>query len=159
MSQKKSNKSNNDKSDNYTRPKQTYTDKLDEDDIASKLVDYVKVENIAEIKLNTHLRYFTLEPNKKTGTVKRKFRMGGFLSNKNNADKYVILTNGKTTWSVQVANTVFYRKMSMDEVKEEYEEELNNMKKINKKLLKQNEKLKIYLKKKGIDYKEILNVP
>jgi len=156
MSQKKSNKGTT-QADNYLRPKQTYTDKLDEDDIAEKLVDYIKVDNIAEVKLNTHLRYFTLEPNKKTGTVTRKFRMGGFLSNKNNADKYVILTNGRNTWSVQVANSVFYRKMSSEEIKGEYEEELEKLKKLNKKLLKQNDKLKIFLKKKGIDYKEILN--
>jgi hypothetical protein len=133
---------------NYERPKQTYTDKLDEDDIANKLTDYIKIDNIADVKLNTHLRYFTLEADKKTGTVKRKFRMGGFLSNKNHADKYVVLTNGRNTWSVQVINTVFYRKMTYEEIKEEYEEELYKLKKINKKLMKQNEKLKILLESK-----------
>jgi len=143
--------------DNYKRPKQTYTDKLDEDDIANKLTDYLKVDNIADVKLNTHLRYFTLEADKKTGTVSRKFRMGGFLSNKNSPDKYVILTNGRKSWSVQVANSVFYRKMSNDEIKDEYEEELSQMKKLTKKLLKQNDKLKKFVTKHGYDYKEILN--
>ena len=83
--------------------------------------------------------------------------MGGFLSNKNNPDKYVILTNGRKSWSVQVANSVFYRKMTNEEIKEEYEEELNEVKKLSKKLLKQNEKLKKFVAKLGYNYKEIIN--
>ena len=142
--------------DKYKRPKQTYTDKLDEDDIADKLKDYIKVDNIADVKLNTHLRYFTLETDKKTGTISRKFRMGGFLSNKNNPDKYVILTNGRNTWSVQVVNSVFYRKLTNEEMKEEYESKLDESKKISKKLLKQNEKLKKFITKLGYNYKDIL---
>lgn len=141
--------------DTYIRPKETYTDKLDEDDIASKLLDYIKVDNIAEVKLNTHIRYFSLEANKKNGTITRKFRLGGFLSNKNNADKYVILSNGRKTWSVQVEKSVFYRKMSIDEIKEEYEEDLKNLENTNKKLLKQNLKFKEFIKKLGYDYKKI----
>ena len=143
--------------DNYKRPKQTYKDKLDEDDIANKLIDYIKVDNITDVNINTHLRYFSLESDKKNGTITRKFRMGGFLSNKNNADKYVILSNGRKTWSVQVANTVFYRKMTTEEIKEEYEEELKELKKMSKKLLKQNDELKKFITKLGYNYKEILN--
>ena len=142
--------------DKYKRPKQTYTDKLDEDDIANKLVDYIKVDNINDVKLNTHLRYFTLEADKKNGFVTRKFRMGGFLSNKNNPDKYLILSNGRKSWSVQTANSVFYRKMTNEEIKDEYEDEIEELKKINKKILKQNEKLKQFITKQGHNYKDIL---
>lgn len=150
------NNTTNIKDDDYIRPKQTYTDRLDEDDIASKLVDYVKVDNIATVKLNTHLRYFVLEPDKKKGTVERRFCMGGFLSNKNFPDKYVILSNGKKTWSVQSATAVFYRKLTFEEIKEEYETELEESHTINKKLLNQNNKLKAFIAKLGYDYKKVL---
>ena len=47
--------------DNYIRPKKTYTDQLDEDDIEDKLSDYIKVEDISTVKIGTHVRYFSLE--------------------------------------------------------------------------------------------------
>jgi hypothetical protein len=141
--------------DNYKRPKETYTDRLDDEDITNLLQDYIKVEQISEVKINTHLRYFTLESDKKTGTIERKFRMGGYLSNKDHADKYVILSNGKKTWSVQVQNTVFYRKMSIPEIKEEYEKDLAKYERMNKKLLKLVNKLKKALTDNGIDYHDL----
>lgn len=131
------------------------TPALSEEEIMQKLIDYVKVDNINEVKLNTHLRYFVLESNKQNGTIKRVFRLGGFLTNKDNSDKYVVLSNGRTTWSVQTINAVFYRKMSMSEVKEEYENDLEKMEKLNKKLLKQNEKLKHIITDAGINYRNI----
>lgn len=141
--------------DGYKRPKETYTDRLDEEDITNLLQDYVKVENIFEVKLNTHLRYFSLESDKKTGTINRKFRMGGYLSNKDHADKYVILSNGKKTWSVQVQTAVFYRKMTIQEIKEEYERDLAKYEKMNKKLLRLVDRLKKALADYGIDYHNI----
>ena len=141
--------------DNYKRPKETYTERLDEEDITNLLQDYVKVEHISEVKINTHLRYFTLESDTKTGTVQRKFRMGGYLSNKDHADKYVILSNGKKTWSVQSQNTVFYRKMSIPEIKEEYEKDLSKYERMNKKLLKLVNKLKKALTDNKIDYHDL----
>jgi len=142
--------------DNYIRPKETYTDRLDDDDIADKLIDYVKVDDISTVALNTHLRYFILETDKKKGTVKRVFRMGGFLSNKKSPDKYVILSNGKTTWSVQTATAVFYRKLTIDEIKEEYEADLEKSQIISKKLLKQNNIFKQFIQKLGYDYKKVI---
>lgn len=93
----------------YARPKVTHTEKLSGDEIAEKLEGYEKVDNIAEVGINTHLRYFT------TTNGEQLFRMGGFLHNKNNADTYVVLTNGKNTWSVQVKGTIFFKKLSHDE--------------------------------------------
>lgn len=140
--------------DTYVKPKQTYTDQLDDEDINEKLADYLKVEDINTVKINTHLRYFSLIPDNK-GQVTRKFRMGGFLTNKDNADKYVILSNGRKTWPVQTASSVFYRKMSIDEIKEEYENDLLKLNKINKKLFRQNEKLKMFITNLGHDYHDI----
>jgi hypothetical protein len=110
----------------YNRPDKTIQDKLTKEEIAEKLQGYVKVDNIAEVPLNTHLRYFTTEINKKTGATERKFRLGGFLTNNLNNKKYIILSNGKLSWSVQTENTIFFRKKSIEEIINEYEDKLKN---------------------------------
>lgn len=91
----------------YKRPKVTYQEKLSGDEIAEKLQGYEKVDNIADVPLNTHIRYFKKQPD---GT--QVFRTGGFLHNKQNADVYVMLSNGKSIWSVQVKDTIFFKKLS-----------------------------------------------
>ena len=68
------------------------------------------------------MRYFITSIDKKTGNVTRKFRLGGVLANKDNADKYIILSNGTFSWSVQVNTAIFFKKMTIDEIKEEYED-------------------------------------
>lgn len=107
----------------YKRPKVTYQEKLTADEIADKLQGYEKVDDIAEVPLGTHMRYFKINPD---GT--QVFRMGGLLHNKLNADKYVMLSNGKNIWSVQIKDTVFFRKMShkeeIEELRTQYEKKL-----------------------------------
>ena len=71
--------------------------------------------------------------------------MGGFLTK---IDKdYVVLSNGKLSWSVQKNNSIFFKKMSYNELKEELIEKISNKfeKKINT-LEKENEALKTTLK-------------
>ena len=94
----------------YKRPKKTMQEQLTAEEIAEKLQGYERVDDINEVPINTHLRYFTTE---KDGT--QVFRMGGFLQNKQNADKYVYLSNGKISWSVQPSKTIFFRKLSHTE--------------------------------------------
>lgn len=94
----------------YKRPKKTMQEQLTAEEIAEKLQGYERVDDINEVPINTHLRYFTTE---KDGT--QVFRMGGFLQNKQNADKYVYLSNGKISWSVQTDKTIFFRKLSHTE--------------------------------------------
>lgn len=94
----------------YKRPKTTYQEQLTADEIAEKLQGYEKVDDISEVPLNTHIRYFKIE---KDGT--HTFRTGGFLFNKTNADKYVYLSNGKNSWVVQINGAIFYRKISHTE--------------------------------------------
>jgi hypothetical protein len=94
----------------YKRPKTTYQEKLSADEIAQKLQGYEKVDDISEVPLNTHLRYFITQ---KDGS--QVFRTGGFLHNKQNADVYVMLSNGKNIWSVQVKGTTFFKRMSQKE--------------------------------------------
>lgn len=128
--------------DGYSRPKHTIQDKMTEEEIDEKLTDYLEVEDIKKVPIGTHIRYFTLVPDEK-GEIQKAFRLGGQLHNKDNADKYIILSNGKLTWTVQIETSVLYRKMTIEEIKDDYENVINELeaevvqlKKANKKLLK-----------------------
>jgi len=124
----------------YKRPKTTYQENLTADEIAEKMQGYEKVDNIAEVPLNTHIRYFITQ---KDGT--QLFRTGGFLHNKTNADKFIMLSNGKSIWSVQINNAIFFKKMS-------HQEELDAIHALYKKKLDDKDltisKLKKYIKTK-----------
>lgn len=101
------------KDKSYKRPKVTQQEQLTSEEISQKLEGYVKVENVSdlsEMPLNTHMRYFTKQKNGEFI-----FRQGGFLHNKNNYEKYVVLSNGKNTWTVQTVDAVFYKKLNHSE--------------------------------------------
>jgi hypothetical protein len=130
--------------DNYVRPKHTIQDKLTQEEIDDKLEDYIEIEpaKLSKVPIGTHIRYF-IKMADKHGIIKKVFRLGGQLKNKDNCDKYIILSNGKITWTVQVENAILYKKMSIEEIKEEYdnivtdlESQISILKKDNKKLLK-----------------------
>lgn len=132
----------------YVKQKKSYQENLSPDEIKEKLEEYSQVDNIDDVSLNSHIRYFTV--NLKTG--KKQFRLGGFLTK---IDKdYVVLSNGQLSWSVQKKNTVFFRKMSFQEMKEElkqkikkaYEAEIKNLKDEIKKLKDTLKKVKKQLK-------------
>jgi predicted RNase H-like nuclease (RuvC/YqgF family) len=142
--------------DDYVKPKKTKQDKLTPTEIKEMLEDYIEVEDISKVPLNTHLRYFSEKKNEKTKKIEKVFRMGGFLVNKNNYDKYVILatapntgvinSNAKT-WSANTQTSKFYRKLSYAEMKEQYEEEIEDLQEQIALLKKENKKLKSDLKK------------
>jgi len=130
--------SNKYKKNGFERPEITYTDQLSKEEIQEKLVDYSKVEDIYKVPLGVHLRYFV----KKDGQML--FRMGGQLFKNSGLPEYVILKSGTNAqWSVQVKDTVFYRKMTLAEIKQEYEDLI---KKKNDKIHALKEKLKKYEK-------------
>jgi len=116
------------KKNGYTRPDITYTDQLSKDQIEKKLEDYKKVDDIYKVPLGVHLRYFSNIDGKMV------FRMGGQLHKNTGLPAYIILTNGKNQWSVQVKDTIFYRKMVLQEIKDEYENIINGLLEKNKKL-------------------------
>lgn len=133
----------------YNKTKKSYQDNLSPAEIKQKLEEYSQVDNIDDVPLNSHLRYFTI--NVKTG--KKQFRLGGFLTK---IDKdYVVLSNGTLSWSVQKKNNIFFRKMTFQELKEEltgkikksYENELKKLKEENKKLKSALKKVKNQVKK------------
>ncbi|CAH6420981.1 Hypothetical protein KVN_LOCUS92 [uncultured virus] len=110
------------KDDGYIRPKMTFTDKLTEEDINNMLEDYKKIDDIGLIQIGTHVRYIIIDENNN-----KKFRTGGNLINLSKYPLYVILGNGNKTWSVQVDTAVFYRKLSIEEIKKEYEGEIEEL--------------------------------
>ena len=80
---------------NFNRPKTTYTDTLqNKKSMQEKLKNYERVDEIEDVSINTHVRYVTLDKDKK-----QVFRLGGLL--KRIHSKYVTLSNGTYTWSVQ----------------------------------------------------------
>jgi mannose-1-phosphate guanylyltransferase len=123
---------------NYKKSGKSYQEKLSPSEIKKKLEEYSQVEDIRKVSIGTHMRYFTFNP--KTG--EKQFRLGGFLSKIDPEMKYVILQNGSFSWSVQLSGTVFFKKMSFTELKEElkekiykkFEKQISNLKKENFKL-------------------------
>lgn len=130
------------KNDGYEKPELTFTEKLTNDDIEEMLDDYVEVENLAQVPLGTHIRYIA------TINGKKKFRIGGILSNTKGLPKYIVLVNsaGKS-WSVQTKNTVFYRQMTRKEIREEYEEVIDELEEQIEKHLKTIDNLKALVQK------------
>jgi len=118
--------------DNYSRPEKTFQEKLSTDEIKEKLKDYKKIDDISKVPLKSHVRYFSLvdDGNK----MKKLFRMGGVLENKDNCDKYVVLSNGKASWSVNCQKSVFFKKMTSAEIHDKYNEEIKSLKKVIKSL-------------------------
>jgi len=124
----------------YKKANKTFQDKLSKEDIKSKLEDYVKVTDISKVAINSHLRYFSIDEN-----GEKKFRLGGFLQQKDNWDKYVVLSNGAVTWSVDTQKSIFYKKLSLKELKEEYEKVIEAKDKKIKDLMSMVKKLKAKL--------------
>jgi hypothetical protein len=105
----------------YKKPKTTEQESLTVDEIKNKLSGYQQVDDIKDVPIDTHIRYFTIDEN-----GEKHFRLGGFLYKKN--DDYIVLNNGKNTWSVQIDGAIFFRKLSqkevIDEIHKSYQEEL-----------------------------------
>lgn len=119
----------------YTRPEITYTDQLSKEQIQEKLEDYKKVEDMFKVPLGVHIRYFS------NINGKMVFRMGGQLHKNTGLPDYVILNSGNAQWSVQVKDTTFYRKMTLTEIKNEYQNIIDDLVQKNKKLKDENKKL------------------
>ena len=101
----------------YDRPSTTITDTFQNDEaMLKKLEGYEEVDMLERVEYNTHVRYITL----KEGVPR--FCLGGLL--KRVFEDYVVLSNGKLTWSVQrnfyneqkqvIFNTKFYKYISKD---------------------------------------------
>ena len=151
----------------YIRPKKTVQDTLSNDEIKDKLKDYKKVSDIRKVIIGTHLRYFS----KDKVTKKPVFRLGGFLTKFGDEYKYVILSNGTISWSVQNnQDTQFWSKMNSkeiitnleteieDKVKEEIDEKYKKLKEKNEYMQKMYEDQKKENDKLAKKLKEIESV-
>jgi hypothetical protein len=125
----------------YRRPEKTFTDKLTKAEIEEKLEDYKKVDDIYRVPLSSHIRYFIMSKGEK------KFRTGGLIVRNDGLPKYIVCSNGVKSWSVQVKNTIFFRKMSLKEIKNEYQIYINELETKNKNLKHLVKELKKKIKK------------
>jgi hypothetical protein len=130
---------------NYKPTGKTYQSTLSKEDIAKKLDGYIRVEStkLFLVPLNTHLRYFTVNPKNN----EKEFRLGGFITKFGDNNEYVVLSNGNFSWSVQIGNTIFYKKLKLEEYKEHIVSEVDDS--IKKKidiLIKENKDLKSVIK-------------
>ena len=107
----------------YDRPQITLTDTLQTNAAMNeKLENYTRVDDVDDIALNTHVRYVTWKDGK------QRFCLGGLLTKKHS--KYVVLSNGTFSWSVQryhwenaddeqpIFETAFFRILSKKEQQE-----------------------------------------
>jgi len=104
----------------YERPEKTYQDNLSNQDIKDKLKEYKKVSDIKTVSIGTHIRYFTIDQK----TKQKYFRLGGTLNKIDPEGRFIILSNGSLSWSVQIPISIFYQKMTESEFKEELKKEL-----------------------------------
>ncbi len=124
----------------YNKTGKSVQQSLSPNEIKEKLQEYIQIDDINDAPINSHIRYFTID---KSG--KKQFRLGGFLTKIDN--DYIVLSNGRLTWSVQKNNTIFFKKMSFNELKTELIDKISN--KFEKKLItleKENQILKNTLK-------------
>jgi len=109
---------------NYSRPKKTIQDILTKEEIKEKLMNYKKVEDITKIVIGSHIRYFT----KDIKTKKNMFRLGGFLTKFGEDYKWLILSNGEFSWSVQInGNNEFWVKINPKDMQEQIQTELEEV--------------------------------
>lgn len=107
----------------YAKDEPSHQQQMSPDEIRNALQGYRAVDDIADVPLNTHIRYFVRQSD-----GAELFRLGGFLYNKANADVYVTLSNGRQKWSVQVATARFFQKMTpaqeIEKMRLDYEQQL-----------------------------------
>jgi hypothetical protein len=68
-----------------------------------------------KIPIGTHLRYFDNKNNQ------MKFRTGGILTVNSGLPEYIILSSGKVSWSVHVNTSIFFRRITLKQLKEEFD--------------------------------------
>jgi hypothetical protein len=116
----------NKKISDYKRPQVTYTDTLTKEQIDEFLIDYEAVNNYDEILLGSHIRYFIIDKENK----ENKFRLGGTVLKKNIEDGYIMLESGNLKWSVQLNNSILFKKINIIELKEKHDKEIRDYKEI-----------------------------
>lgn len=123
----------------YVRPNITYTDTLTKKEILDYLQDFEKVNNIEDIPHGTYLSYIDISNKDPT------FRLGGTMIL--NKPEYIVLVSGRTSFSVQKADKIFFRRLNYTELKKELEKHILEYKNILQEKDLQIKKLLLYIKK------------
>jgi len=140
----------------YKKPANTYQDNLTQEDINILLEEYNEIDDIHQLKPTVQIRYYSIVKNKQN-VEKKLFRMGGTIIKVDFEKKYLVLSNGKITWSVQINDkNIFYKKMTTEEIKEFYENELNTAETEQMQIKSSNDKLKSNLKEIQKKYQELI---
>ena len=106
---------------NYIRPPLTYTDKLSKIQVKELLIDYEQIKTLQQLQNippGSHLRYFEY----KDGELK--FRTGGILTVVSGIPEYLILSSGKVSWSVQIKKCIFFKRITIKQVREEFQKKI-----------------------------------
>lgn len=146
-------KKNQQDKDNYVKPNITYTEKLSKAQVRQLLYDYEEIKNIKELEKvepGTHLRYFE----DKDGEMK--FRTGGILTVNTGFPDYLILSNGKISWSVQIKKCIFFKRLTIKELRDEYEKELIKLQAENKGLQSMLKSISAEKEELGIKYNKLI---
>jgi len=112
---------------------------LTDEEIDNLLEDYIQVDDPLTIDIDSHVRYFTIVFEHKK--AKKIFRLGGKLFSVSPDGDYLILKHGSNIIQAHTNQSIFYKHLSISEIKDEYEEildkyedEILDLKRLNKKL-------------------------
>ena len=98
-------------SDPYISPAEC----ISPDEVEQRLLNYEQITDCSELIFGDHLQYFEV-----LADGKYKYKPGGRLI-VNAAPVYIVLTNGRTNWSVQLDRHIIFREISVAKIKEYYE--------------------------------------
>lgn len=135
----------------YKPQEKTFQSTLSKEAIAKYLEGYIRIEatKITTVPLNTHIRYFSVNPKNN----QKSFRLGGYITKCGDNSEYIVLSNGDKSWSVQIGNTIFYKKLKLDEYKEQIVSEVDDsIKKQMETLMKENKELQ----KENKEFKKVI---
>lgn len=124
--------------DNYVKPDITATDLLSKEQIISRLKNYEQViPTIKNLPVSSRIQYFEI-----LDTDNFRYKPGGTVI-VNKYPKYLVLTNGRKNWSVQIKSHVIFKQKDVSDIENNYEtiirhknNEIRQLNKKNKDLLK-----------------------
>ncbi len=89
---------------------------LTRDEIKNKLSNYEQIVNTESLAHGEKIKYFEILPD-----GKYIFKPGGTVI-VNKHPVYIVLTNGKTNWSVQLDKHIIFREIDVNSIRIKYEE-------------------------------------
>jgi penicillin V acylase-like amidase (Ntn superfamily) len=113
------------------------------DEIKKKVENFelVSKTDIKDLNIGTTIIYFEKIFDKKTDSVKFKYKPGGRIIV--NKKEYLVVTNGKTNWSVQLKNHIIFKMMPVINIQKKFDIQI--------------EKLKLLIKEERKNYKKELS--